>query len=343
MKHFIVIALLIAALIMFNSAHAKGVWEHWGAAPYATSIKEACEKAPAAIDGFNMPSPVKEHFKQILGDCSHGNEDYLVPRQELQQMWSGGKHPHLMNGYPVGALPVSKSPDGREYRAGAVFETAKAYAWTWTYEGKTYVLYLPLECFNWSWTFGEPQPIGEVVKEVPKGDCMRYNVDGRNYPLVMHPLQLVVSFYNHSDGDLHRLMADQCFYAEDGQTHQRLRLDRECKVCEGEQQAIWPADVVVGTKTEYIFSVYSADGKTLGFPSSYGAVYVPRWFVTSSLWCFPAAQAYWGNAPTWYVGPRRWLYMGYYDLVTQSEIQEDLTKGRKEFHRVIKPDGVLGK
>src|SRR3989338_4554743 len=30
-------------------------WKKWNAAPYATSFVEACTKAPATIDGFNLP------------------------------------------------------------------------------------------------------------------------------------------------------------------------------------------------------------------------------------------------------------------------------------------------
>ncbi|MHB0865906.1 MAG: hypothetical protein ACYC1Y_03345 [Minisyncoccota bacterium] len=314
-------------------------WQHWGAAPYAHSLKEACQKAPAAIDGTSMPEAVKEHFKKALGDCKGGTTVWLTPNQPLEQMWSGPDKTHpkdwVMNNRSVGELPVLKSPDGRLYPKGAVFETAKAFSWMFVYEGKTYVLYLPLVCFNWSWSLAGPST------NVPH-DCFAYKLDGRGYP-VKRPLQVVVNFYNHNTADLHRLMADQCFYAQDGGTGALLRLDRECATCApGDQQAIWPGDVQVGTKTEYIFSVYSADGKTLGFPSGYGTVYVPYWFVASSLWCFTASDTYWGNAPSWW-GTGTWYYTDYYSLVERHEVQDDLNARLKKFHRIIKPDGVLGK
>lgn len=326
MKFFIAIALLFAALVT-NSVYATEFkWEHFGAAPYATTQVEAMRTRESAFRKLGFPEQVVPLLMKKTEQP--GTPMRIVNGDHLSAMLSKGGVAHKDVLVDFVKPPIKEK---MEY-------AAPAQKWQVSWQGKTYTVILPEVCNNWSALL----PIVEVAKEVPKGDCLRYNVDGRDNPLVKHPLQLVVSFYNHSDADLHRLMADQCFYAEDGATHQRLRLDRECKVCEGEHQAIWPADVAVGTKTEYIFSVYNADGKTLGFPSSYGAVYVPRWFVTSSLWCFPAEQTYWGKAPTWYGGPN-WHYEGYYDLVTQSEIQDDLSKGHKEFHRVIKPDGVLGK
>ena len=57
------------AIITFLSAAnaADGEWKNWGAAPYAASQEEACRKTSLAIDGFNMPPTVKEHFKTELG------------------------------------------------------------------------------------------------------------------------------------------------------------------------------------------------------------------------------------------------------------------------------------
>lgn len=136
-------------------------WKHWGAAPYARSFEESCQKAPVAIDGFNMPQAVKDHFKQVVGTaCTGGTEDWLKPHQRQEQMWSGPdkshRSAHVMNNVTVAELPVLKSPDGRTYRKGAVAETAKALSWTYTYEGKTYVLSNPFACFNWTWAYGPP-------------------------------------------------------------------------------------------------------------------------------------------------------------------------------------------
>ncbi len=141
-------------------------WKDWGIAPYATSLQEACGKASAAIDGFNMPSAVKDAFKQKLGTtCGGGIEVWLTPDMLLEQMWTGGQKPHVMDKKKVGELPVLKAPDGRRYRKGAVAETAKALSWTVVHEGKLYTLYLPLVCFNWSWT------LDSATVFAPLGQC----------------------------------------------------------------------------------------------------------------------------------------------------------------------------
>lgn len=158
-------------LVKFKAIREKHEWRNWGAAPYAPSQEEACQKASTAIDGLNMPLAVKAHFKQSLGTtCKGGTEVWLTPHQPLEQMWSGPdahhKESHVMDKMSVGELPVLKSPDGRTYRKGAVAETAKALSWTFVYEGKTYILYLPLVCFNWSWAFGPPPvvPVEECIE-----------------------------------------------------------------------------------------------------------------------------------------------------------------------------------
>jgi hypothetical protein len=138
-------------------------WKHWGAAPFAASRTDACGKVSKAIDGFNLPPAVKEHFKSALGTtCTGGTETWLAPHHRLEQMWSGADsthaEPYLMEGRSVAELPVLKSPEGRSYRAGSVSEAAKAFSWTFVYDGKTYVLYEPLVCENWSWSFGAPVP-----------------------------------------------------------------------------------------------------------------------------------------------------------------------------------------
>jgi hypothetical protein len=150
---------------------AETPWDKWGAAPYATSSEEACRKAPMAIDGFNVPSPVKDHFRSKLGSvCNGPTVGWLPPDTKLEQMWSGGSKPHVMDNRVVAQLPVLRAPDGRPYPKGSVFETAKAFTWSFVYEGKTYVLYLPFVCFNWSWGYGTPPPepvIKTVTVEVP--------------------------------------------------------------------------------------------------------------------------------------------------------------------------------
>lgn len=150
-------------------------WERWNAAPYATSREEACKKAPEAIDGFSFPTPVKEQFKKLLGTtCKGGTEAWLTPGTLLEEMMSGPdahhKQSYVMRKRTVAELPVLQSPDGRPYRNGTVAETAKALAWRVEHEGKSYVLYLPFVCFNWSWKFGVPPlppPPPPVLRPAP--------------------------------------------------------------------------------------------------------------------------------------------------------------------------------
>lgn len=161
-----------AALVIPKDAFASdgSPWARWNVAPYARSFEEACRKAPAAIDGFDLPQAVKVGFKQAIGtDCKGGTEAWLMPHQVLEQMWSGGSSPHVMNKKTVGELPVAKSPDGRSYRKGTVAETAKAVSWTFVHEGKSYVLYLPFVCFNWSWAIGA-SPVQAAAEE-----CVEYS------------------------------------------------------------------------------------------------------------------------------------------------------------------------
>jgi len=174
------ILLVAVALLMSTPTHAadESLWNKWGAASYATSREDACKKAPAAIDGLAMPEAVREYFKLAAGiTCEGGTEAWLVPHQKLEQMWSGldshHKGPHVMDKKTVAELPVLKSPDGRPYFKNAVAETAKALSWTFVYEDKTYVLYLPFVCFNWSWTFGSPVALVRVVPPLAplKGGC----------------------------------------------------------------------------------------------------------------------------------------------------------------------------
>ncbi|MDD3531701.1 MAG: hypothetical protein PHV99_03885, partial [Candidatus Pacebacteria bacterium] len=164
------ILIVTAAAALSAEAHAadESLWSTWGVAPYASSREDACKKAPTAIDGFTMPELVKAHFKVAVGiTCEGGTEGWLTPHQKLEQMWSGPdtrhKGPHLMNQKSVAELPVLKSPEGRPYVKNAVAETAKALSWTFVHGGKTYVLYLPFVCFNWSWTFGSPVVLTQAV------------------------------------------------------------------------------------------------------------------------------------------------------------------------------------
>ena len=200
MKKLVLLLAFAIVTLASPAFSANGnLWINWGVEPYASSQTEACNKAHAAINGFTMPSEVKEYFMQVIGSgCSGGKQVYLPPGMMLEQTWSGGKKPHVENNKRVAELPVSTSPDSRPYRKGSVAQTPKALAWAAIHEGKTYVLYLPLVCFNWSWAFGPetspPSPsapqvlaknaaAGEkcatVESIVKSGDEVRYAVFAR--------------------------------------------------------------------------------------------------------------------------------------------------------------------
>ncbi|MHB8710632.1 MAG: hypothetical protein ACYC6X_03730 [Minisyncoccota bacterium] len=301
-------------------------WRHFGADPYALTRSEAMRTRESAFRKLGLPEGAIALF--VEATKKPGKKTRIVNGDHFSAMLSkeGVVHRNVLVAFIK--PPVS----------GKMEYAAPAEKWQVVWKGRTYVLVLPEICNNWSSAVSSTNVALNRLKNL----CFAYELDGRGYP-VKRPLQVVVDFYNHDTADLHRLMADPCFYAQDGGTGARLRLDRECATCTpGEKQAIWPGDVSVGTKTEYVFSVYSTDGKTLGFPSGYGTVYVPYWFSTSSLWCFTAADTYWGNAPPWW-GRGTWYYTSYYSFVERHELQDDLKAQLKKFHRVITPDGVLGK
>ncbi len=152
---------------------SQSQWNHWGAAPYAHSFAEACRKAPKAIDDMNLPQPVKEHFKKVLGaDCKGGREAWYTPGMQLEQVTSGPDRNHgsdwVMNDVPVAKLLVLRSPGGRSYRPGSVAETARVQEWSWTYEGKLYVWIIWHVCFNEGWRFGSPVLACATVKYAGK-------------------------------------------------------------------------------------------------------------------------------------------------------------------------------
>lgn len=194
----LVLAGIIIVILVATTPSAKAAdgepWVNWGAAPFARTFDEACRSAPKAIDGFMMPTPVKEHFKaEVARSCKSDKGVWLTPETKLEQMWSGPdarhKSPYLMNEKSVAELPVLRSPDGRPYRKGSVAETARAFVWTLVYEGKTYNLYLPLVCFNWSWAFGPPVPTALVEECVeygfnaPVGGKVHWGVGSNQGPL----------------------------------------------------------------------------------------------------------------------------------------------------------------
>lgn len=322
-KIIAVLALAIATLANQAFAAESPQWKGWNAAPYAHSLGEACKKAPEAINGFNMPSAVKEHFKQTLGiACMGGTKVWLTPDMPLEQMWSGKsgrKLPHLMNKKSVGELPVLRSPDGRTYRKGAVAETAAAFQWTFVYEGKTYVLYLPWVCYNWSWALGPPV----ATSPDPLAACYKIPLDYRQTPGVVWDEHHAARIEFHPDGlsrtELERLARDPCFKVIDA-TGIHVPYHR-CEVCEISGGQWPPAELAKAVELPEkepsgIFTAPIADG--------IGVVLLPHWaIVYLGIYCVDV-EGYVVSVPH-YTG---WTAVTRFDLVTPDEMRRTLPKGK---------------
>lgn len=184
MKNFIAVLAFACAVLVGASVRAEvTLWEKWGIDPYASSISEACAKAPKAIQGFqHMPQDVKDNFKKILGDsCQEFMKESLAPGTRIQEMWSGNKG--LLGMKEVPYIPVSHAPDKRKYRENSVFQAPIVFLWKFISkrDGKTYLLYLPWVCFNWAWGYDLPQPTSDmkcvtVEYFVEQGDEIRFAI-----------------------------------------------------------------------------------------------------------------------------------------------------------------------
>lgn len=322
--HKIIAVLAFAVATLVNQAFAaeSSQWE-LGAAPYAHSLEEACRKAPVAIDGFSAPSAVKEHFKSVLGvSCKGGTKVWLTPGMLFEQMWSGKsgkKPPHLMNRKSFEELPVLKSPDGRPYRKGAVAKTASALSWTFAYEGKMYVLYLPFVCFNWSWA---PAPSALAAVD-PLAACYKIPLDYRQTPGVVWDERHAARIEFHPDGlsraELERLARDPCFKVVDA-TGVHVPYHR-CEVCESSGGQWPPAELAkaVGLPEKGppgVFTAPIADG--------IGVVLLPHWaIVYLGIYCVDV-EGYVVSVPH-YTG---WTAVTRFDLVTPDEMRRTLPKGK---------------
>lgn len=193
MKIARILCALFGALVV--SAHAETTWNRFGAAPYAESLEEGCRKAPEAIDGFSLPPEVKIAFKEKVGTrcLEEGVVVWFTPGDRLDEMWTGGQRPHVLKSVNVADVPVTKSPDGRAYRKGAVSEALKAWTWSTTYQAKKYVLVLPAVCSNWSWysITLPPPPVAaaapapaRALSAAPTGPCPQ------GYMLTAHAWEL---------------------------------------------------------------------------------------------------------------------------------------------------------
>lgn len=321
-----IIAVLALACVAFAHpvfAAESSQWNKWNVSPYANSFTEACQKSSQAIDGFDMPLVVKERFKSTVGSfCKGGREVWLTPGMPLEQMWSGKfgkKSPHLMNKKSVGELPVTKSPDGWTYRKGAVAETARAYSWEFVYEGKTYVLYLPFVCFNWSWALGPPVPISSD----PLVACYKIPLDYRQTQGVVlddsHAARIKFHLVDLSGADLERLSRDPCFKVSDATgIHVPYHL---CEVCES-SGGQWPSPDLakaVGFPEKEPSGVFTAP-----IAEGVGTVFLPHWAIKHlGIYCVDV-EGYMISVQD-YAG---WTAVTRFDLVTPDEMRRTLPEGK---------------
>lgn len=322
-KIIAVLVLVCATLATEGLAVESSEWNRWNVSPYAHSFTEACQKSSQAIDGFDMPLAVKEHFKSVVVSfCEGGKEVWLTPGMPLEQMWSGKsdrKLPHLMNKKSVGELPVTKSPDGRPYRKGAVAETARAYSWEFVYEGKTYVLYLPFVCFNWSWALGPSIPTSPDLLAV----CYKIPLDYRQTPGVVWDEHHAARFEFHPDGlsgaELERLARDPCFKVRDA-TGIHVPYHR-CEVCESSGGQWPPAELAkaVGLPEKEPSGIFTAP-----IAEGVGVVLLPHWAIAYlGIYCVDVEE--YVVSVQDYAG---WTAVTRFDLVTPDEMRRTLPKGK---------------
>ena len=323
--HTVIIMLALAITTLANQAFAAESlqWKMWNVAPYAHSLGEACKKAPEAIDGFSVPAAVKAHFKSVLGaSCKDGTRTWLTPGMLLEQMWSGasGKNPqHVMNRKLVGELPVTTSPDGRTYHKGAVAETAKAFSWTFVYEGKTYVLYLPFVCFNWSWAHTP----SVLTATDPFVACYKVSLDYRQTPGVVwdenHAARIELHFDELQGADIERLARDPCFKVRDA-TGIHVPYHR-CEFCESFGGQWPPAELAKAVELPEkgpsgVFTAPIAGGV--------GTVSFPPWVAKFlGVYCVDVEE-YAIVIPN-YAG---WKAVTRFDLVTPDEMRRTLQEGK---------------
>lgn len=124
-------------------------WSGWGLDPYARSESEAYSDKKIdgalkdAVDAGCMPQVVADKLKEAVRQSPKGTTPdqlptYLPPGIHIDMMETGHHGP--MFNVTVGRIASGK---------GAV-KAAEARVWAVEYDGKRYVLLLPMPCFNWS-------------------------------------------------------------------------------------------------------------------------------------------------------------------------------------------------
>lgn len=172
------IAAVGGALVLFVSvAHAADPfnWQHFGAAPYASSRDEAMQTRESAFQKLGLPSQV---VKLLIEETKKpGEKIRLVNGDRLSAMMSKGSIVHRNVTVAFVKPPIS----------GKMEYAAPAEKWQVTWQGKVFIVILPEVCNNWSSIAGPPLPPAkkcvELVFSAPVGGHVRWGVGTTTGPL----------------------------------------------------------------------------------------------------------------------------------------------------------------
>ncbi len=132
--------ILLLGVSVVASAHTVHVfrWQHFGAAPYATSHTQAMKMRESAFVRLGLPHQVVLLLMEKTK--KHGKEVRLVNGDHLTAMLSRGGIVHRRVLVDFTTPPVN----------GKMEYAAPAEQWQVSWRGKTYTVILPKVCNNWS-------------------------------------------------------------------------------------------------------------------------------------------------------------------------------------------------
>lgn len=135
MKRFIALLALVLATFA-GSALAEYRWEHFGADPYAATREEAMKDRAAAFKRAGLPDAVVE--KLVKATEKPGERTRIVNGDKFDfQLTKGARVQKDV------VVAFKQRPDKME-------DAAPAEKWQVTHDGKSYTLFLPEVCNNWS-------------------------------------------------------------------------------------------------------------------------------------------------------------------------------------------------
>jgi len=168
-----VAAVIVTVMAVYQSPAraADGFeWKHFGADPYATTRTEAMQKRESAFRAMGLPTPVIKQLLQVTE--KPGEKVRLVVGDHLSAMMSKGGVVHRDV-----TVAFSAPVRGMEY-------AAPAEKWEVFWQGRTFTVFLPEICFNWSFrvtdmTVTVAQSCATLNYTVEPGDEVRFAVLAR--------------------------------------------------------------------------------------------------------------------------------------------------------------------